>query len=57
MGGSSDADVRTFRCKKTSDFSVSARTRDGLSQCRHFADKGVNFSLFCADVFYERPLT
>jgi len=30
----------------------------GLSQCgSHFADGGVNFSRFCADVFYGRPLT
>jgi len=31
----------------------------GLSQCGHFADKGVkgvNFSRFFADVFYGRPL-
>jgi len=28
-----------------------------LSQCGHFADKGeeVNFSRFCADVFYGSP--
>jgi len=30
----------------------------GLSQCGHFEDKGgVNFSRFCADVFYGRALT
>jgi len=52
------------KAQKTSDFSkfmVSARTRGKgrLSQCKHFADKGegVNFSRFCADVSYERPLT
>jgi len=30
-----------------------------LSQCEHFADNGggVNYSRFCADVFYGRPLT
>jgi len=28
-----------------------------MSQCGHFADKGVNFSQFCADVLNERPLT
>jgi len=40
-------------------FSVSARTRGrGFSQCRHFSDKegGVNFSQFCPDIFYGRPL-
>jgi len=33
--------------------------REGLSQFRHFSDKGegVNFSRFCAVVFYGRPLT
>jgi len=40
---------------------VSARTigGEGLSLCGHFADKGerVNFSRFCADFFYGRPLT
>jgi len=39
---------------------VSARTRGegDLSQCGHFAKKGggVNFSRFCADVLYGRPL-
>jgi len=39
---------------------MSARTSEevGLSQCGHFADKegGVDFSQFCADVFYGRPL-
>jgi len=33
---------------------------EGLSQCGHFVDKGGggggNFSRFCADVFYGRPL-
>jgi len=36
------------------------RKKDGLrSQCGHFSDKrkGVNFSRFCADVFYGRFLT
>jgi len=30
---------------------------EGLSQLGHFSDKGkgVNFSQFCADVFFERP--
>ena len=32
----------------------------GFSHCGHFADMGgggVNFLQFCADVFYEQPLT
>jgi len=30
---------------------------EGLSSTdRHFADRGVNFSRFCADIFYGRPL-
>jgi len=42
-------------------YGVSVRTRGegGLSQCGHFSNKGggeVNFSRFCADVFYGRPL-
>jgi len=39
-------------------YGESARTR-GLSQCGHFLDKGegVNFSRFCTDVLYGRPLT
>jgi len=28
---------------------------EGLSQCKHFVDKRVNFFAFYADVFYERP--
>jgi len=37
---------------------VSARTREGMSQCGHFVDKGESsFSRFCADVFYGRPLS
>jgi len=30
----------------------------GFSKCGHFEDKGkgINFSRFCADVFYGRPL-
>jgi len=55
-GGSSDADVRTFSRKNTPDFfkfmMCPHEQRGGLSQCGHFADKGVNFSRFCADVFY-----
>jgi len=41
------------------NFGVFARTRGErkLSQCGHFVDKeGVNFSRFCADVFYGRPV-
>jgi len=42
-------------------YCVSARIRGekGLNQCGHFSDKreGVNFSRFCADVFYGRPLS
>jgi len=62
IGVSSDADVRTFWCKNFGSFEiygVSARTRE-LSQCGHFSNKvggGVNFSRFCADIFYGRPLT
>jgi len=57
-----DMDVRSFWCKKTSDlskFMVCPHEQGGLKQCGHFADKreGVNFSRFCADVFYRRPLT
>jgi len=61
-GDSSDADVRsTFRCNKIGFFviyCVSARRRGGgFSQCGHVSDKWeeVNFSRFCADVFYGRP--
>jgi len=54
-GGSSDADVHTFWCKNLI-YGVSARTREkGVEQCEQGA-KGVNFSRFCADVFYGRPL-
>jgi len=61
-GGSSDVDVRTFWCKNLEFFEiygVSARTRG----CWASADilrtrgRGVNFSRFCADVFYRRPLS
>jgi len=53
--GSPDADVRTFWCKNFGFFEI----YDMLSQCGHFSDKRgvrVNFSQFCADVFYGRPL-
>jgi len=52
-----------FLVKKTSEtakFMISAPTRGerGLSQCGNFTDKGggVDFSEFCVDVFYGRPL-
>jgi len=42
-------------------YGVPAQTgeRGGLSQYGNFSDKGkgVNFSRFCADVFYGQPLT
>jgi len=62
-GGSSDVDVRTFWCKSSdfSKFMVCPREQRGrgLNQCGHFANKaeGVNYSRFCADVFYGLPLT
>jgi len=58
-GCSSDADVRTFWSKKLRFFfeiyGVSARTREGWAN----SDKreGINLSRFCADVFYEQPLS
>jgi len=63
-GGSSDADVRTFWYKNLRIFRNlwCVRTDKGggrLSKCGHFANKGegVNFSRFCADVIYGRPLS
>jgi len=46
------------KCKFFEIYDVSART-GGVIQCGYFLDKGeeVNFSLFCADVFYGRPLS
>jgi len=41
--------------KDFSKFMVWPHGQGELSQCRHFADR-VNFSRFCADVFYGRPL-
>jgi len=40
-------------------YGVSARTRGEISQCEHFSDnvEGVEFSRFCADVFYKLNLT
>jgi len=51
--GSSDADVFTPWCKKK--FMVCPHGQRGLSQYGYFSDKGggVNFSRFCADVFYR----
>jgi len=49
-GGSSDVDSALFGAKIIGFFEiygVSART----------GGEGVNFSRFCADVFYGRPLT
>jgi len=28
---------------------------EGVSHCGHFADKRIDFSRFCADIFYGRP--
>jgi len=65
-GGSLDAVIRSFWCKKYGFFennSVFALRTDKvgvrMSQCGHFADKRVwvNFSQFCADIFYGRPLS
>jgi len=55
-GGYSDADVRTFWWKNSGFFEIygmSVRTR-GVGQCGQ--GRGMNFSRFCADVFYRRPL-
>jgi len=50
-----------FFVQKTREFSkfmVCPHGQGWLSQCGHFSDKGgVNFSRFCADVFYGRPLS
>jgi len=51
-----------FGAKKFGFFEIycmSTRTKGegGLGQCEHVSDKeGVNFSQFCADVLYGRPL-
>jgi len=47
---SSDADIRTFWCKKL-------RISLNLWRVRTDRGRGVNFWRFCADVFYGRPLT
>jgi len=59
---SSDVDVRTFWCKKTSDFLkfiVYPQGQGGFNQCGLLPTRGegVNFSQFCVDVFYGRHLT
>jgi len=60
-GSPSDADVRTF-CTKNFGFfeiyGVFARTR-GVEPVQTFCGQGggVDFSRFCADVFYGQPLT
>jgi len=59
-GCSSDVDICIFWHQNFGFFKiygVPAQTRR-LSQCEYFADKGgVNFSRFCADVFYGRSLS
>jgi len=61
-GGSSDADVRTSWHKKLRIFridGVSARARRVElvpADILRTKGEGVNFSRFCADVFYRRPL-
>jgi len=56
-GNSLYADVRSFWRENIGFFEIygiSARTREEeeLSQCGHLRTRGVNFSRFCADVFY-----
>jgi len=62
-GGSSDEDFRTFWCKNYRIFRMlwcvgTDKGEGELNQCGHFAYKmeGVNFSRFCADVFYGQLL-
>jgi len=66
-GGSSEADVRTFWWKKLQIFlnlwyfrtdKGKGGRRGALRQCGRFSDKGGGnqFSRFCADIFYGRPL-
>jgi len=62
-GGSSDADVRTFWRKNLGFFeiygvSAAIKGREGWSSMDILRTRGegVNFSRFCADVFYGRPL-
>jgi len=62
-GGSLYADVSIFWRKKFEFFeiySVSVRTRgEGVEPVQTFygqGGQGVNFSRFCADILYERPL-
>jgi len=57
-GGGSSADI--LRTRRVLQRRASVRTKGGRgwSQYGHFADKGrgINFSRFCLDVFYGRPL-
>jgi len=57
-GASSDADVRTFWCKKLRIFRnlCSVRTRGKGVESVRTREKGVNFLRYCADVFYGRTL-
>jgi len=61
MGCPSDANIRTFGAKTFGFFEiygVSSRTRgEGIKPVRTFCGQGegVNFSRFCADIFYGRP--
>jgi len=45
---SSDTDVRTFWCKTLRILRIMVRP--------HGQGRGVNYSRFCADVLYRRPL-
>jgi len=55
--GLSDADVRTFWCELSKVMMCRMdKERGRLSQYGYFSDKWVNFSRFCANVFYGRPL-
>jgi len=62
-GGSSDADVRTFWCKKTMDFlnllCVRTDGGGGVEPVGTFCGQGGggNFSRFCTDVFFGQLLT
>jgi len=63
QGGSSDADVSTFWCKKLRRFRnlqcVRTDKGEGVELVRTFCRRGregINFTRFCADIFYGRPL-
>jgi len=57
---SSDADVRTYLYQKLCFFLNlwCVRTGKGAEQLQTFGGQegGIDFSRFCANVFYERPL-